>query len=50
MRARGVSEAALTTVHEALDAALTTTATMMVHCAAMRAGLGITAREVVNRL
>ena len=47
--AQGVSEDALVHARDALDAALSTTATMMVHCAAMRAGLDLTAREVASR-
>ncbi len=47
LAARGLSEDDLTRVQVTLDAALPALATMMMHCCAMRVGLGITTREVV---
>ncbi|MGE0134835.1 MAG: hypothetical protein AB7L91_06875 [Dehalococcoidia bacterium] len=47
MAAHGLSDAELGQVSATLDAALPALATMMMHCCAMRVGLGITAREVV---
>jgi hypothetical protein len=48
LAAQGLSEDDLATVQATLDAALPALATMMMHCCAMRRGLGITAREVVT--
>ncbi len=44
---RGVGEADLAAARTAIDRALPVLATMMMHCSAMRLGLGITSREVV---
>ena len=46
---RGLSEAALDRAHEVIEEALPVLATMMMHCTAMRLGLGITTREVVQQ-
>jgi hypothetical protein len=46
--ARGVAAADLDAARAVLDAALPSVATMMMHCSAMRAGLGLTTREVVR--
>ncbi len=46
--AQGLSADDLALVQATLDAALPALATMMMHCCAMRVGLGITAREVVT--
>jgi GNAT superfamily N-acetyltransferase len=48
LREAGLTEAALTEAKAALDAALPTLATMMMHVEAMRLGLGIAGREVVQ--
>ncbi|MGE0227260.1 MAG: halocarboxylic acid dehydrogenase DehI family protein [Dehalococcoidia bacterium] len=48
LAATGLSEEELGRVSATLDAALPALATMMMHCCAMRVGLGITAREVVT--
>jgi hypothetical protein len=48
LRAAGLDDAAIARAHAAIDAALPALATMMMHCCAMRAGLGITQREVVT--
>jgi hypothetical protein len=48
LAARGLSDGELSAVQTALDAALPVLAMMMMHCCAMRVGLGITAREVVQ--
>lgn len=47
--ARGVTMPAIEAAHRVIEAALPATATMMMHCAAMRVGLGLTQREVVQR-
>ncbi len=47
LAAAGLSEAALDASHAAIQEALPLTATMMVHCSAMRFGLGVRTREVV---
>ena len=47
LRERGLSDAELVAARAAIDAALPTLATMMMHCTAMRLGLGINRREVV---
>lgn len=47
LAAQGLSEEELGQVQATLDGALPALATMMMHCCAMRVGLGITAREVV---
>lgn len=49
LRARGVEEAALNAAREAIDGALPALATMMMHCTAMRVGLGVREREVVRQ-
>ncbi len=46
---RGIAESDMDAAREAIDGALPGLATMMMHCAAMRVGLGITAREVVQQ-
>jgi len=48
LREQGVSDAALDEVKAVFDAALPTLAMMMMHCSALRVGLGITTREVVK--
>lgn len=48
LRAGGMTEAAVGAVQAALDAALPQLAMMMMHCCAMRLGLGIATREVVR--
>jgi len=48
LRAAGLGEPALGAVQAALDAALPQLAMMMMHCCAMRLGLGIATREVVR--
>jgi hypothetical protein len=48
LAAQGLTNDELALVQATLDAALPALATMMMHCCAMRAGLGITAREVVT--
>jgi hypothetical protein len=48
LAARGLSEDELARVAVTLDAALPALAMMMMHCCAMRVGLGITTREVVT--
>jgi hypothetical protein len=48
LAAQGLSEDELATVSATLDASLPALATMMMHCCAMRVGLGITTREVVT--
>lgn len=48
LAARGMSPADLATAEATLDATLPALATMMMHCCAMRVGLGITTREVVR--
>lgn len=47
LRAAGLADAAVGAVQVALDAALPQLAMMMMHCCAMRLGLGIATREVV---
>jgi hypothetical protein len=47
LRERGLSDAELAAARAAIDGALPTLATMMMHCTAMRLGLGISSREVV---
>ena len=49
LRESGVAESDIEAAREAIDGALPGLATMMMHCAAMRVGLGITAREVVQQ-
>lgn len=49
LRAAGLSDEAIARTGEALDAALPTLATMMMHCEAMRLGLGVASREVVEQ-
>jgi hypothetical protein len=49
LSAQGLSDDDLVIVQSTLDAALPALATMMMHCCAMRVGLGITAREVVTK-
>lgn len=46
--ARGASEHDLDRAHAVLDASLPALATLMMHCSAMRVGLGLTTREVVR--
>ena len=48
LAAQGLSDEELGRVSATLDASLPALATMMMHCCAMRVGLGITAREVVT--
>lgn len=48
LAAAGLSEAALDASHAAIEEALPLTATLMLHCSAMRYGLGIRTREVVT--
>lgn len=48
LAAEGLSDDDLAAVQATLDAALPALAMMMMHCCAMRVGLGITAREVVQ--
>lgn len=48
LTARGVADAAAEEARDILGAALPVLATMVVHCSALRAGLGATAREVVR--
>ena len=45
----GLDGAAIARVNAIVDAALPAIATMMMHCCAMRAALGVTAREVVTQ-
>lgn len=47
LRGAGLDDAAIARVNAIVDAALPALATMMMHCCAMRAALGLTAREVV---
>ena len=47
LRAAGVGDAAIAEARAIVDAALSALATMMMHCSAMRLGLGIRGREVV---
>jgi hypothetical protein len=49
LRERGLSDADLDAAGAAIDGMLPTMATMMMHCTAMRVGLGITEREVVGQ-
>ena len=49
LRAAGVSGEAITEAADVVDAALPALATMMMHCTAMRLGLGIRTREVVEQ-
>ncbi|MEX2230396.1 MAG: hypothetical protein WEB13_12255 [Dehalococcoidia bacterium] len=49
LRTAGLRDAAIARVYGIVDAALPALATMMMHCCAMRAGLGLTAREVVTQ-
>ncbi len=49
LRAAGVSVEAIGEARTVVDAALPALATMMMHCTAMRLGLGIRTREVVER-
>lgn len=46
--ARGMTEAEVLRVREVLDASVPALATMLMHCCAMRVGLGIRTREVVQ--
>ncbi len=46
--ARGAQAADLDRAHAVIEAALPAMATMMMHCCAMRVGLGLTEREVVR--
>jgi len=48
LRAAGLDEGAVARVYGIVDGALPALATMMMHCCAMRAGLGLTTREVVT--
>lgn len=48
LRARGMAEADVQHVRAVLDAAVPVLATMLMHCCAMRVGLGIRTREVVQ--
>ena len=48
LRERGLSDADLDLARTAIEAATPALATMMMHCSAMRVGLGITTREVVQ--
>jgi len=47
LQASGVSAAEIEVAHGIVDAAVPTLATMMMHCTAMRLGLGHAEREVV---
>jgi hypothetical protein len=47
--ASGIAPSALDASHAAIEAALPLTATMMVHCSAMRVGLGVTERALPAR-
>jgi len=49
LRAAGLDDAAIARANTIVDAALPALATMMMHCCAMRAGLGIRQREVVTQ-
>ncbi|MDA0365816.1 MAG: hypothetical protein O2843_08140 [Chloroflexi bacterium] len=49
LRAAGLGEQAIAAVYGIVDGALPALATMMMHCCAMRAALGLTAREVVTQ-
>ena len=49
LRDSGIAESDVDAAREAIDGTLPGLATMMMHCAAMRVGLGITAREVVQQ-
>ncbi len=49
LRERGLSEVDLDIARAAVEGAAPALATMMMHCSAMRVGLGLTAREVVQR-
>ena len=49
LAARGMSAASLVATRAALDAAQSTLAMMMMHCCALRLGLGIATREVVQQ-
>ena len=49
LRAAGVSAEAISEARATVDAALPALATMMMHCTAMRLGLGIREREVVGQ-
>ena len=46
--ARGAEPAALDRAHAVIDASLPAVGTLMMHCEAMRVGLGLTTREVVR--
>ncbi len=48
LHARGVGDEAIARARVAVDAALPELATMVVHCCALRAALGVTTREVVR--
>ncbi|MFA7297724.1 MAG: halocarboxylic acid dehydrogenase DehI family protein [Dehalococcoidia bacterium] len=48
LRARGVGDAAIASARAAVEASLPELATMVVHCCALRAALGVTTREVVR--
>ncbi len=48
LRRAGLDDDAVARAHAAVDAALPPVATLMMHTCAMRAGLGVTAREVVT--
>ncbi len=48
LRERGLSEMELDVAQAAIEGAAPALATMMMHCSAMRVGLGLTAREVVQ--
>lgn len=49
LAAAGLNAAAIARAYAIVDAALPALATMMMHCCAMRAALGLTAREVVTQ-
>lgn len=48
LRARGVGDDAIAAARATVEAALPELATLIVHCAALRAALGVTTREVVR--
>jgi hypothetical protein len=48
LRARGVGDEAAAAARATVEASLPELATMVVHCCALRAALGVTAREVVR--
>ena len=49
LRAAGVDDAAIAEARVVVDAALPALATMMMHCSAMRLGLGVRKREVITQ-